>query len=211
MINILSHRGYWKKESEKNSELAFKRSFSLGFGTETDIRDFNGELVISHDIASVECLSVDFFFRLYKSINDNLPLALNIKSDGLQIKLLELLNKYDIKNYFVFDMSVPDGLNYLKNDFNVFTRQSEYELQPSFYEEAKGVWLDEFKDHWISKEILKEHLGNNKSVCIVSPDLHKRHYLKEWNNYKEYNTEMNFNNWMICTDFPEEAKIFFYE
>lgn len=211
MINVLSHRGYWKKESEKNCKIAFERSFSLGFGTETDIRDFNGELVISHDIASVECLSVDFFFKLYKSINDTLPLALNIKSDGLQLKLMKLLKKYEINNYFVFDMSVPDGLNYLKNDFNVFTRQSEYELEPSFYDKAIGVWLDEFNDHWISKEILKHHFNNNKSVCIVSPDLHKRQYLYEWNNYKGYSREMNFNNLMICTDYPEKAKTFFYE
>lgn len=211
MINILSHRGYWKKESEKNKEIAFERSFTFGFGTETDIRDFNGELVISHDIASIECLSVDLFFKLYKSINDTLPLALNIKSDGLQLKLLDLLEKYSIENYFVFDMSIPDGLNYLKKDFNVFTRQSEYELQPSFYDKAAGVWLDEFNDHWISKAIIKKHLDNNKSVCIVSPDLHKRNYLNEWKNYKEYDREMNFNNLIICTDFPEEAKTFFYE
>lgn len=33
---ILSHRGYWKETHEKNLPIAFERSFSLGFGTETD-------------------------------------------------------------------------------------------------------------------------------------------------------------------------------
>ena len=40
LMMILSHRGYWK---EKNLPIAFERSFSLGFGTETD---YKGELVI---------------------------------------------------------------------------------------------------------------------------------------------------------------------
>ena len=30
---ILSHRGYWKSEEERNQEVAFHRSFDLGYGT----------------------------------------------------------------------------------------------------------------------------------------------------------------------------------
>jgi len=36
-MQILSHRGYWKETKEKNQEVAFERSFSLGFGKENDI------------------------------------------------------------------------------------------------------------------------------------------------------------------------------
>lgn len=210
-MKIISHRGYWKEESEKNEIIAFERSFKLGFGTETDIRDFNGELVISHDIPNKDCLSVNLFFEIYKSIDKTLPLALNIKSDGLQAKLKELLNKHEVNNYFVFDMSIPDGLQYLNKGLNVYTRQSEYEPEPSYYEKAKGVWIDEFHKHWITKDVLTHHLNNNKSVCIVSPDLHKRDYFKEWNNYKTYSKFESFSNVMICTDYPETAKTFFHE
>ena len=38
-MQVISHRGYWKAASEKNTQTAFKRSFSLGYGTETDVRD----------------------------------------------------------------------------------------------------------------------------------------------------------------------------
>jgi hypothetical protein len=41
-MQILSHRGYWQHPSEKNTEAAFRRSFLLGYGTETDIRDRDG-------------------------------------------------------------------------------------------------------------------------------------------------------------------------
>ena len=206
---ILSHRGYWKSEDEKNKTIAFERSFSLGFGTETDIRDYNGNLVISHDIADETSLQVEDFFKIYNKYNNKLPLALNIKSDGLQIKLKELLEKYKITNYFVFDMSVPDGLQYLKYKLKSFTRESEYETVASFYEESYGVWIDEFKGHWINKNTILKHIKNYKKLCIVSPDLHKREYALEWKDYKIIEKELNIYDLMICTDYPEKAKEFF--
>lgn len=39
---ILSHRGLWRHYHEKNSFEAFKKSFSSGFGIETDLRDYRG-------------------------------------------------------------------------------------------------------------------------------------------------------------------------
>lgn len=208
-MKILSHRGYWKKEIEKNQIIAFERSFSFGFGTETDIRDFNGELVISHDIADEKCISVEDFFKIYNKYDNTLPLALNIKSDGLQVKLKELLTEYNITKYFVFDMSVPDGLQYLKQDIKAFTRESEYEEKPSFYSESTGIWLDEFKNHWIDEKVLEKHIINKKEICIVSPDLHKRDYDKEWQDYKNIENKLNINTIMLCTDYPEIAKKYF--
>lgn len=213
-MQIISHRGYWKVSDEKNKINAFERSFKLGFGTETDIRDFNGELVISHDIPNSsieELIYVDDFFKLYKSIGNNLPLALNIKSDGLQEMLKNLIIKYDISNYFVFDMSIPDTLGYMKRDIKYFSRQSEFEIMPSLYKECKGVWLDEFVNHWITPEIIDEHLKINKLVCIVSPELHGRNNIQEWANYKNFITNQFSENLILCTDNPEDAKKYFYE
>lgn len=207
-MTILSHRGFWRIESEKNKLVSFRRSFLLNFGVETDIRDYDTELVISHDMADDNCLLVDTFFESYTEINSNLPLAINIKADGLQEKLKILLNKFNIENYFVFDMSVPDGLLYLRHGLKVFTRQSEYEKEPSFYGEACGVWLDEFKGHWINERVILSHIQDNKKICIVSPDLHKRDYLREWEEYKYIEQKFGI-NLMICTDYPEIAKEFF--
>lgn len=212
-MQILSHRGFWLKSHEKNSQDAFKRSFEANFGLETDIRDCYIEkrehIVVSHDIANPNCLKMNDFLRLYKNYSSNLPLALNIKADGLQHLLKELLEEYEISNYFVFDMSVPDGLLYLDLGFKVFTRQSEFEPSPAFYKKATGVWLDEFYSHFIDKKLIKNHLENDKSVCIVSPELHKREYLKEWHEYKEIISDLNSDKIMLCTDYPDKAKEFF--
>jgi glycerophosphoryl diester phosphodiesterase len=206
---ILSHRGYWKTADEKNSATAFHRSFSLGFGTETDIRDYNGDLVISHDIANADCLKVSEFFEIYNQYDKSLPLALNIKADGLQTLLKSYLQEFGITSYFLFDMSVPDHIQYTKTGLTTFTRQSEYEKECALYDESAGVWLDEFKGHWIDEAIIAQHQLNSKKICIVSPDLHKRTYMEEWANYKHMGEQMH--TVMLCTDYPEDAKKFFYE
>lgn len=209
---IISHRGFWKNIEEKNSIKAFERSFINSYGLETDLRDdgMGGGIVISHDMANKDCLKLEDFFKLYKKYNVNLPLALNIKADGLQTSLKQLIQKYEISNYFVFDMSVPDALIYINLNFNVFTRQSEYEKEPSFYEKAYGIWMDEFYLHWIDKNTIKEHIDNNKLVCIVSPELHRRDYKKEWQEYKQIEKELQIQDkLMICTDYPDKARKFF--
>ncbi len=82
MIEIISHRGFWKKSNEENSLKAFEESLSNGFGIETDIRDHDGNLVISHDIPMQQNdhISFDNFLELYKSKNCNFTLALLLKN-----------------------------------------------------------------------------------------------------------------------------------
>lgn len=203
---ILSHRGYWKREEEKNTPIAFRRSFEAGFGTELDVRDHCGNLVVSHDIPDNSAIDFKAFLELYCKFDKHLPLAINIKADGLQNLLSALLNTYQIENYFVFDMSVPDALGYLNLGMNVFTRESIFEKEPSFYDKADGVWMDEFKTPFITPQKIKRHLNNGKKVCIVSPELHQIEHLSRWMVYKTVPENPDKKKLMLCTDFPEEAR-----
>ncbi|MCK7481214.1 MAG: hypothetical protein M0C28_31485 [Candidatus Moduliflexus flocculans] len=56
---IISHRGYWKNAEEKTLKPLLEGLFELGFGVETDIKDLNGKLVISHDPAT-KAAAMDF-------------------------------------------------------------------------------------------------------------------------------------------------------
>lgn len=207
-MNIISHRGYWQDPKEKNTTVAFKRSFSLGYGTETDIRDFNSRLVISHDIANKKSIPLDDFFDIHQNINPKLPLALNIKADGLQSELGLYIKKYDIKNYYVFDMSIPDTLGYIKNEIIFFSRNSEYESTPSFLEQAKGIWLDSFIDMWFKRETLQNFILKGKLITIVSAELHKRDRFVFWEKLKPMASGLE-KSITLCTDFPEEASLYF--
>jgi glycerophosphoryl diester phosphodiesterase len=206
---ILSHRGYWKEVLEKNTRAAFELSFTLGFGTETDLRDRDGQLVISHDMANANSMLAEEFFEIYRTLGNGLPLALNIKADGLHQNLKSLLVKYEVENYFVFDMAVPDGLTYVKQNFVTYSRHSEFEPIPAYYEMAQGIWIDEFSKHWITDEVIEHHLNAGKSICIVSPELHQRGFAVEWDHYRLLEQRIGRDRLMLCTDFPEKAKDFF--
>lgn len=201
---ILSHRGYWREADEKNRPVAFRRSFDLGFGTETDIRDCAGELLVSHDMPLGEELPFDDFLKIYG--DSTLPLALNIKSDGLVRPLREKLDAHGVTNSFVFDMSIPDTRAYLAENVPVFVRMSEVERDPAWMDRAKGVWLDAFESEWYGPDMVQELIHRGKSVCLVSPELHGREYLPLWNMVSELKDEQGL---MLCTDFPEHAEDFF--
>jgi hypothetical protein len=208
-MKILSHRGFWMQEIEKNSKTAFVRSFENGFGVETDIRDSTEKIFISHDMPKGNEMRVEEFLALYSSYNSSFPLALNVKADGLFKIMAHLLQANKIDNYFFFDMSLPDALGYVKEGLKIFSRQSDYENAPYLYEEADGIWLDEFNQHWIDEETIQQHFAKKKKVCIVSPELHKRNYKEEWEHYKYITYKFGLENLMLCTDYPAEAKTFF--
>jgi glycerophosphoryl diester phosphodiesterase len=207
MLNIIAHRGFWSDISEQNSELAFRKALENGFGIETDLRDFNQNIVISHDMPTQSCMTLDKFLALCAPTPE-LVLALNVKADGLQSCLL----KSTIKNsHFFFDMSVPDMLGYKKNELNFFTRYSDIEQSPSLYNQCDGVWLDNFKDENLDVPALLKFLKEKKRVVLVSPELHKRCEKNYWatlkeilTNYPEYRAHIG-----MCTDFPLKAKGYF--
>lgn len=209
MIKIIAHRGLWFKPEEKNTLEAFERALQNGFGIETDFRDRNGELVISHDPATTDSIEANAFFDLCGEYPNTDPHAINIKSDGLQKLLATHLNDWTHDRYFVFDMSVPDSLGYLNQNMNTFTRVSEYETYQDFGGIATGVWLDGFNAEWYGVEQIIHYLSLGKSVAIVSPELHGRDHHALWAQIKSlYTSKMSL---MLCTDLPLEAKKYFYD
>jgi len=204
-MNIIAHRGYWQCELEKNTLTAIERALQHGWGFETDYRDCNGEIVISHNIPKGVEPKAEEVFQLYKKYHSQATLAINVKSDGLQESLKDLLDRYSISNYFLFDMSIPDTIGYVTLDMHIASRRSEYEQELPFYNRSAFVWLDCFKGDWITEQDISIHLAAGKKVCIVSPELHKRPYKEIWEKYKNIQNE----SVMLCTDYPEEAELFF--
>lgn len=203
-MRIISHRGLWKSPDQKNTEQAFINSLAEGFGIETDFRDMQKKIVVSHDMPNGSEMPIDQFLSL-RDIQCH-TLALNIKSDGLSRLLRQKLEQYDIQNCFVFDMSIPDMLAHIKAGNNVFTRLSDVEPQPLLLNESKGVWLDAFYSEWYNCEVINRLIDRGKQVCVVSPELHGREHRKFWEQIYEFSSNDDV---MLCTDFPLEARIFF--
>jgi hypothetical protein len=208
-MNILAHRGFWRSPAEKNCERAFRRAFESGFGVETDLRDYGGQVVISHDIPGPSAMSLAAFLELYIACGGTGTLALNVKADGLQELIAESLLKYKIENYFLFDMSVPDTLGYLAKGLVVFTRRSEFELGCALDDRASGLWLDALEEGWASPAVIVKAMKSGRRVALVSPELHRRPHELAWKQWRELLREHHRCSFMICTDLPIEAKDFF--
>ncbi len=54
-MELLAHRGYWSNGIPGNSPEALKRALECGYGIESDVRDYDGTLVISHYVAEKRC------------------------------------------------------------------------------------------------------------------------------------------------------------
>lgn len=208
-MKILAHRGLWKTEQEKNSLRVLEHSLHKGFGIETDIRDYREELVISHNIADITSPKLEDFLVFYQKQQSNLPLALNVKADGIQWKLKVLLEKYQISNYFLFDMSVPEMVVNRREGLRFYTRHSDVESECVLYEQAEGVWLDSFYEiNWLTEEIIEKHLSDQKKVSIISSEIHGYPHQHMWEMIKT-NGFFDNQNVMLCTDLPIEARSFF--
>lgn len=203
-MNILAHRGCWNEIVKSNSPQALRSALEHGFGFESDLRDYCGELVISHNIADALCQKAEKIFQWLREFNDQYCFAINIKADGMKELLVKDLERHQIKNYFTFDMSAPQMVEFCQQGLVYFTRQSEIEPVPIMYKDAAGVWIDSFyDDDWITAELLDQHITCGKKVCIVSPDLHKRPHLDFWMRLLRF--DVNFDKVMLCTDYPLEA------
>lgn len=205
-MKIVAHRGYWKNSIQKNSLEALTKAIELGYGVETDLRDYDGKLVISHDIANGKSPLFSDFLKEYNSMNSNAILALNVKADGLQALVESELNQYSVKSYFLFDMSIPEQYVYIKNGFRIFTRQSEFEETAVMYNSVEGVWLDEIENMWIEKRIIEKHLKCKKKVGIISPEIHKHDVDRLWRIILEFKENENL---ILCTDRPDIAREYF--
>lgn len=199
---VLAHRGLWGTGCQQNSMAAFEQALANQFGIETDVRDRGGELVISHDPATSDSLPLTCLFEMYCRLGATSWLALNVKSDGLAATMRRLIDRYNIENYFLFDMSVPDMRGYLDQGLRVFTRHSEVEVQPAFYEACDGVWLDSFAEPWYSAATVAEHTSAGKQVAVVSPELHGRSPDTVWELLHALPTS-DAKLVQVCTDHPE--------
>jgi hypothetical protein len=208
-VEPISHRGFWLKPEEKNTETAFRRALEAGLGIETDIRDRNGEAVIAHDVADPGTLTLADFLKLYNEHPARPMLALNIKADGLQALVKQQLESHGVDNYFVFDMSVPDMLGYRSQGMRYYARVSEYELAAVGIDQADGVWLDQFDGDWVDEAAVGRFADLHKDVCIVSPELHRRDPRTAWERYRRISEQPRHGRIYLCTDFPSRAREYF--
>jgi bifunctional N-acetylglucosamine-1-phosphate-uridyltransferase/glucosamine-1-phosphate-acetyltransferase GlmU-like protein len=167
------------------------------YGIEIDLRDnLNGDIYIAHDPFIDGELFSDFLQNYKHSF-----IILNIKSERIEYKVLDLIKKHNITDYFFLDSSFPMIYN-LSNEGirNIAIRFSEFEgldTVLNMKDKVDWVWVDCFSKVPLNREIYKILKENGFKLCFVSPELQKQtDKIKE---YKEYFNKENIIMDMICT------------
>jgi glycerophosphoryl diester phosphodiesterase len=199
---------------EKNSMVAFERALSEGFSIETDFRDRSGQLVVSHDPPGAgNVILADTFLSLFaEKARNGAYLAANIKADGLQDMLEKALKRagMSLGCGYVFDMSIPDALGYLNRNLPVFSRQSDFEVEPALADRAAGIWVDNFSGAYPQIDQALSCLQKGYRVVFVSPELHCRPHEQVWDEIHTKGLHL-YPKFSICTDFPSNALHHFSE
>jgi hypothetical protein len=153
------------------------------YGVELDLRDYADRLILQHD----PFVDGEDFEEYLKHYNHG-TMILNIKSERIEHKVLDLIRKYNIKKYFFLDSSFP--MIYLLSkggEKNIALRLSEFEGIDTILnmkDKVEWVWVDCFSKLPITQssyQLLKE---NNFKFCLVSPELQGQNEKLEV--YKKY-------------------------
>lgn len=141
------------------------------YGVELDLRDYGDQLVLEHDPFTGGQLFEDYL-KEYKHSG----IILNIKSERVEEKVLELLKKYNVTNYFFLDSSFPMiyQLNKKYDEQNIAIRFSEFEPIEAVLKVSnmvKWVWIDCFTNFPLTPETYKQIKEAGLKICLVSPEL----------------------------------------
>jgi len=174
------------------------------YGIEIDLRDnLNGDIYLAHDPFVNGELFDDFLKHYHHAF-----IILNIKSERIEYKVLELLQKFNIIEYFFLDSSFP-MIYKLSNEgeTKMAVRFSEFEGLDTVMN-MKGkvdwVWVDCFTKVPLNHNIYRILKEAGFKLCFVSPELQNQS--DKVNQYNEYFKNENILFDMICTKYYNIAK-----
>lgn len=139
------------------------------YGVELDLRPDGDRIIIHHD-AFTDGEDFEEWLKYYR----HSMLILNTKAEGMEDRILALMDKHGIKDYFFLDLSLPFLIRYMKRGVRkMAVRFSEYEpleFVLGFAGTVDWVWVDCFTDLPLNADnykLLKQHF----KLCLVSPEL----------------------------------------
>ncbi len=171
------------------------------YGIEIDIRSSNNTLIVHHDPFE-EGIALEDLLREY---NHSL-LILNVKEEGLEDRVLKLIQNFSIESFFFLDQSFPFLLKTaLSGEPRCAIRFSEYEsIQTALNLKGKieWVWVDTFTKLPIDKLQYHELKAAGFKLCLVSPEL-QGHSLQVLADIKTQLTANELSFDAVCTKHPD--------
>lgn len=143
------------------------------FGVEVDIRSYGSKLVIHHD-PFTEGESFNEWIAAYR----HGTLILNVKEEGLEVRLIDLMKSHGIDDYFFLDQSFPFLVKWAEaGEHRCAVRVSEFEnidTALSLSGKVDWIWVDCFNYFPLRAEDAMRLKGAGFKLCLVSPELQNR-------------------------------------
>lgn len=148
------------------------REVPPAYGVELDARDgLDGRIYLQHDPFTAG----EDFEEYLKEYRPHGTMIVNVKSERLELKARELLQKYGVEDYFFLDCSFP--MVKLLTDMGerrIALRYSELEGMDTLRNMAgliDWVWVDCFTKMPLTHTDYCELKDMGYKLCLVSPDL----------------------------------------
>jgi hypothetical protein len=177
------------------------------YGIEVDIRSKGDRLIIHHD-PFVAGESFDEWIDAYR----HGTLILNVKEEGLEARLIALMQSKGIADYFFLDQSFPFLVKWSKaGEHRCAVRVSEFEsIETALTLAGKvdWVWVDCFTRFPLSEHDARSLKDAGFKLCLVSPELQGRDANVEIPHLVSLLKERNIAADAVCTKRPnlwEEA------
>lgn len=171
-------------------------------GVEIDIRTFGPDLILSHDPFVP---GVTFSKWLENYSHDFL--IVNVKEDGLEEFVMNLLEQHKVNDFFFLDQPIPSlyKTSKLWPDF-CCARVSEIEpIQAALNLNVNWIWFDSITGDWnYLNEASKKLSDSTVKKCLVSPELHRKNSESELLALKNSIKGLGVNFEAVCTKYPEK-------
>jgi hypothetical protein len=172
------------------------------YGVEVDIRSEGHRLIIHHD-PYVAGESFDEWINAYR----HGTLILNVKEEGLESRLIALMQSKGITDYFFLDQSFPFLVKLSKaGEHRCAVRVSEFEsIETALTLAGKldWVWVDCFTRFPLSEHDARKLKDAGFKLCLASPELQGRDANVEIPNLGSLLKERNIVADAVCTKRPD--------
>ena len=144
------------------------------YGIEVDLRDSGNRIVMQHDpFIQPDAEEFEHFLESYK----HKLIILNVKSERIEPRVQQLMQRFGINDYFFLDSSFPMiRLLATQGENRIAVRFSEFEPIESALAVAgkvDWVWIDCFTRMPLTVQVYSE-LKKHFKLCVVSPELQGR-------------------------------------
>lgn len=193
MLEIFGHRAILNGVENSIKSIPYYKK--LGIGIELDLRLNDNDLVyLSHDATN----QGDLFEEICKKCEKlDIKMALHIKESNSIPSVINILKKFSLKNYFLFDTE-----NFEYGKLVDETKIADYVIKKDQNIKREILWCDEIQNKWYSKEIIKNLHQKNKLIYVMSLEVMQKCYEKEV--ILEWKRLIDLGVDGICTKYPEK-------